>query len=399
MDLSSTALPAAGVRHPTGRNDYPRISLLSLGHLTNDLYGNLITSLMPYLVIQGRITATLAGLILLMYLFGSSILQPIFGHMSDSSGRRLFVVLGPVWIGVATAFVGWAPNAAILFALAGIGGIGTAAFHPQAASMVDRISPTNKGWSMSIFSMGGNLGFALGPIAAALIALAGLHWTPMVLIPGIALTILLAWYAPHLGRRPAGVKGPNLRRLFMQAWRQLSLIVMVIALRGAVQFALIIFLPLYYHSRGGSAEMGSYYAAVLSLSGAAGGLIGGRLSDRFGRKPIVVGTLIATAPLLTLSFLAPGALVWPLLIASGALLLASNSVTVVQGQELLPGATGIASGLTLGFGFGLSGVFASALAAYSDHAGVNTAIFLIPVLVLGAAFFAAMVPNRTVPAI
>ena len=101
-------------RSSASRVDYPRVALLSVGHLTNDLYGNLMTSLTPYLIIQGRITATLAGLVLLVYLIGSSVLQPIFGLLSDRSGRRLFASVGPLWIGVATSLFGWAPNAALL---------------------------------------------------------------------------------------------------------------------------------------------------------------------------------------------------------------------------------------------------------------------------------------------
>jgi FSR family fosmidomycin resistance protein-like MFS transporter len=86
--------------------------------------------------------------------------------------------------------------------------------------------------------------------------------------------------------------------------------------------------------------------------------------------------------------------VWPILILAGATLLASNSVTVVQGQELLPANTGIASGLTLGLGFGLSGVIGSALAVLADHLGVGTVIFLVPLLAPVAAVLAFFVPER-----
>ena len=391
--MSTTAVSARTVR--TGPStDYGRVCLLSLGHLTNDLYGNLITALMPYLVIEGRITATLAGLILLAYLVGSSILQPIFGLMSDSSGRRIFVILGPIWIGVAAGLVGWVGSAGLLFVLAFIGGIGTAAFHPQAASMVNRISPSNKGWSMSIFSTGGNVGFALGPVAAALLAVAGLHWTPIIVFPGIILTGLLAYYSPHLGRRAVHLDKPNFSEIFRKSGRSLGLIVGTIATRSAVQYALIIFLPLYYHARGGSAELGSYYAFVLSICGAIGGLAGGALSDRFGRRRIVVASLLVASPLLMSALLVSGPLVWPLIAISGAVLLSSNSVTVVQGQELLPASTGIASGFTLGLAFGLSGVIGSSLTALSDHIGLHSTILLIPFLPLVAAALAAGVPDR-----
>jgi MFS transporter, FSR family, fosmidomycin resistance protein len=102
-------------------------------------------------------------------------------------------------------------------------------------------------------------------------------------------------------------------------------------------------------------------------------------------------------PLLFLSLLSHGFVVWPLLVLAGAALLASNSVTVVQGQEILPANTGIASGLTLGLGFGLSGLIGSAMAILADHVGVGAAIFLVPWLAPLAAALALWVPERKQP--
>jgi len=383
-----------------GTIDYGRISLLSAGHLFNDMYGNLLTAVMPYLVLRGQTTATLAGLILLVYLFGSSLLQPVFGLFADQSGRRIFAVAGPLLVGAATVSATLAPGPAVIFLLAAVAGVGTSAFHPQAATMVNSLSARSKGWTMSIFSMGGNIGFALGPVLAAGIALVGLRWSPLVLVPGVVLTLFLARYAPSLPvRRSTGSVLGLLRSAARSSWRALSLIVAVIAPRSAAQYALIILLPLYYHARGFPAELGSVYAFVLSLAGALGGLAGGHASDRFGRRIVVVSTLLVSVPLLVVLLQITGPFVWPLLAASGAALLASNSVTVVQGQELLPGNTGVASGLTLGLGFGLSGIIASVFTALSDHIGVTNTMYLVPVLPLVAAVLGAVVPAGRSPAL
>ncbi|HLJ69139.1 MAG TPA: MFS transporter [Chloroflexota bacterium] len=377
--------------------DYVRVGFLSLGHLMNDMYGNTITALMPYLVIQGRISATLAGLVLLVYLVGSSVLQPFFGLHSDRSGTRVFAIAGPLWIGVAAGLVGWAGNDLELFLLAALGGVGTAAFHPQAASMVAALSPRHRGWTMSIFSTGGNLGFALAPVLAATVAMAGLHWSPIIILPAALLAAVLARRAPEIGSSAGAKMQLKVMPLFRQAWRPLSLVVGVIATRSAVQYALILFLPLYYHNRGFPAELGSYYAFVLSLSGAVGGLLGGSLSDRYGRRLVVVLSLVTATPLLFAALLSSGFIVWPLLSLAGATLLASNSVTVVQGQELLPHSTGIASGLTMGLGFGLSGVISSGLAALSDHIGVTETVYLVPLLALVAAVLGVFAGRNNPP--
>lgn len=377
--------------------DYPRVALLSVGHLTNDMYGNLISSLTPYLVIRGEISTSMAGLVVLTYLLGSSVLQPFVGHASDRSGRRVFAVFGPIWVGLAAVAIALIGNSATILLLAGIGGIGTAAFHPQAASMVQRLSLHSRGWVMSIFSTGGNVGFAIGPLLAALIATAGMRFSPLVLIPGVGVTAVLALYAPSAGSTGASTDSESLGASLARTWPSLSAIVSIIALRSGIQFALLLFLPLYYHAQGASAQLGSYYAFVISLAGALGGLAGGRLSDRLGRKPVVVGSLLLALPLLVLSLLVHGPLVWPLLVLAGASLLASNSVTVVQGQELLPASAGIASGLTLGLGFGLSGLVGSGMAVLADHIGVGTAIFLVPLLAPVAAAVALQVPDRSRP--
>lgn len=379
------------------RTDYGRVGLISVGHLTNDLYGNFMTSLMPYLVLRGDITTTAAGLVLLVYLIGSSVLQPVFGVMSDRSGRRAFAVVGPVWVGLAAACISRAGSTGALLAIAGLGGIGTAAFHPQAAAMVDQLSPSRKGRSMAYFSMGGNVGFALGPVIAAVIAMVGLDWSPVILIPGVFVGLALARYAPQVARGSETVSFAELRATVREAWTQVNLVIAVIAIRSAAQFALIIFLPLYYHLRGFPAQLGSYYAFVFSLAGAIGGLIGGHYSDLYGRRRVVVSSLLLSAPLMVLALLAPVVWVWPLIALGGAALLGSNSVTVVQGQQLLPRHRGLASGLTLGLAFGLSGIIASTLTTMADHIGVEHVIYAAPLLAVCAAAFAALVHDRPVP--
>ncbi|HZU13340.1 MAG TPA: MFS transporter [Chloroflexota bacterium] len=391
------ALPADSAPVPAARVDYRRAGLLSIGHLTNDLYGNLFTSLTPYLVIRGVISLPFAGLVVLLYLLGSSVLQPVFGVMSDRSGRRLFAVAGPLWVGVSACLLGWAGGPAAVLGLGAVGGIGTAAFHPQAASMIDRLSGRSKAWVMSIFSMGGNLGFAFGPLLAAAVAQIGLHYSPLLIIPGVAVTALLALYAPPVAAPGNAPPTLPLRSIGRETWRRLTFIVSTIAARSSVQSTLIIFLPLFYHARGFSAEQGSYYAFVLSLCGAVGGLFGGRLADRYGRRLVVIVSLLLTVPLLLVALLSSGLIVWLLLGLGGAALLASNSVTVVQGQELLPRNTGMASGLTLGLGFGLSGAIGSLMAVLAARFGVVHVIYAVPFLALIAALLAWFVPDRADP--
>lgn len=370
-----------------------RVSLLSFGHFTNDMYGNLATSLAPYFVLTGRLSAPVAGLMVLVYLAGSSVLQPLFGIMSDRSGKRWFAVVGPGWIAVAMSLLVLAQSVWGIFALIAIGGIGTAAFHPQGAAMVNKVAGRARGWSMSVFSMGGNLGFGLGPILAALLIGIKTDWSALVMIPGLICSALLFRFAPDVKSHHMESTAKSLRTARANTV-PLTILVLVIAIRSGAMAAVIFLLPLSFHAQHLPAAWGSYGSSVFLLVGAACGLYSGALSDRIGRKPVVVWSLLLSAPLILAVGLLPGLFAWPALALAGGAVLASNSVTVVQAQELLPANTGLAAGLTLGLGFGLSGVITVAVSIVSKHVGPQDTLLLAALLPLIAAALAAALPGR-----
>ena len=379
---------------PSGSDepDLPRVWLLSFGHFTNDLYGNLATSLAPYFVIAGTLSAPAAGALILVYLAGSSVLQPLFGIISDRSGRRWFAVAGPAWIGCAMCLLIVAPTTGAIFILVAIGGIGTAAFHPQGASMVNRLGGKSRGWTMSIFSLGGNLGFALGPILATVMVAMGSGWTILFAIPGIFCSALLLRFAPTVKSVGMVDAGSSLRDARANLG-PLTLLVLVIAIRSGAMSAVIFLTPLYFHDQGFPASWGSYGTTIFLLVGAVFGLYAGGLSDRIGRKPVVVWSLLAAAPLILAVGFLPGLAAWPALALAGGAILASNSVTVVQAQELLPRNVGLAAGLTLGLGFGLSGVITFAVSALTKQLTVQGTMHVAALLPLVAALLAWMMPG------
>lgn len=397
-DLLAEAIPAeispVGL-HATqdaGHPDMRRVSLIGLGHFTNDLYGNLATSMAPYFVIAGKLSAPVAGAMVLVFLAGSSVFQPLFGIISDRSGRRWFAVAGPAWIGCCMSLLVIAPGAWTIFVLVALGGVGTAAFHPQGASMVNRLAGQSRGWAMSIFSTGGNLGYGLGPILAATLWAINSRWTVLVAVPGLACSALLFRFAPTVKSHGMTSAGSSLRDAKANVG-PLSLIVLVIAIRSGAMSAVIFLAPLYFHAQHLPPSWGSYGSTIFLLAGAAFGLYAGRLSDRIGRKPVVVWSLIAASPLILLIAILPGLTTWPAMAAAGAAILASNSVTVVQAQEMLPANAGLAAGLSLGLGFGLSGVITLLVSIISKPVGPQQTIVLAASLPLLAAALAAVLPE------
>lgn len=384
----------AGVENQlSGTPDIRRVWLLAFGHFTNDLYGNLATALAPYFVIAGKLSAPVAGALVLAYLAGSSVLQPLFGIISDRTGRRWFAVAGPVWIGCCMSLLVIAPAAWVIFLLVGAGGIGTAAFHPQGASMVNRLAGNSRGRVMAIFSMGGNLGFGLGPILAAAMVAVGNGWTGTVAIPGIVCSALLLRFAPPAKSHGMETARKSLRDAQTKI-RALSLLVLIIAVRSGAMSAVIFLAPLYFNAQHLPPSWGSYGSSLFLLVGAFGGLYAGSLSDRIGRKPVVVFSLVLASPFVLLIAVLPGLYSWAALAPAGIAVLASNPVTVVQAQELLPKNAGLAAGLTLGLGFGLSGVITFIVSDLTKVVGPRETLMWTACLPLLAAALALVMPSR-----
>ena len=251
---------------------------------------------------------------------------------------------------------------------------------------------------MSMFSLGGNAGFALGPLLVTPAVLAfGLHGTALALIPlwlgaGLLLAELsrLRTFAPgDAGREGRNGSGSRQR----DAWGAFSRLGSVIGLRSVVFFGLQAFVPVYFvHQLGTSEAAGNAALSMMLVAGAAGTYVGGRLMDRIGRRVILVGSMAALGPLLVL-FLLVGR--WPatlLLVGIGFVVISNFSVTVVMGQEYLPNRLGLASGITLGAAIGFGGLAAAALGALADATSLDTTMWTIALVPLPALLLALSLP-------
>ena len=373
-----------------------RIAALSLAHLINDSYMNLIQTLLPFFVAAGLGIGRGAFLVS-AFTTTSSILQPVFGYLADRHGQRWIVYVGTAWMALLLGLLGVTDSYPLLLTLALLSGFGTAAFHPQAAAMVGSLAGSRKGFHLSVFSAAGNVGWAVTPLLAVpLVKSLGLGMTPLFIIPGVAVAVMLRFAAPRIPSRAAEAAEPLLPVL-RQVWPELLKVVLVVSLRSLAYFGLITFLPLYLQERGIPLTQGGQLLFLMLFAGAVGGLGGGSLSDRVGRKA-VTGTSLALSTPLFLWFLAssgPGSIV--LLCLAGAALLASFSVTVAMAQELISRNAAIASGLTLGFGVGIGGLGVGLVGMLIEHVGIAPAITLLAWCPLAAALAALLLrPSGTV---
>lgn len=371
------------------------MTVLAVGHLCNDLYQGAVPALLPFLIAARGLSYTAAAGLVLAATVISSLVQPTLGHYSDRHPLPWLLPAGVLVGALGLALAGLAPSYPLLCGSVILSGMGVAAFHPDAARFATHVSGQRRASGMSLFAVAGNAGFALGPLAATPLVLRfGLSGVGFLLAPAALVALLLAVELPRLMTfRPAiagGRSGPPAAPAMWGAFCRLS---GVVVLRSVVYFGLLTFVPLYYvRMLGTSAATANRALAVISLAGAAGTLLGGRLADRVGRRVVVAGALGLVTPLL-LGFLAVGpALGFIFLALLGVATIAPFSVSVVMGQEYLPGRLGIASGVTMGLAIGLGGVGAPLLGLVADRFGLVATLVVIAALPILAVALALTLP-------
>ncbi|MBR9981426.1 MAG: MFS transporter [Desulfatitalea sp.] len=357
--------------------------LMFLGHVAVDASQGILPVVAARLKELFDLSYFQIGLMMLLLNFSSSVIQPLFGFISDRVRTGWFVPGGILWTAVAMGLLGLAPNYATALLLVGLAGIGTAAFHPRAMMAVYLASGLKRGLGAAIFSTGGNLGFALGPVIGSLLVLGiGLHATVGLIPVGLLLFAVIVAYPGDFLRRearpvsPAAVPGAAPARDPIP-WRAITAVCLIVTLRSWVYMSMITYLPLYFQDRGIQLQSGSLILTVYLACGAVAGLFGGHLSDTIGRKQVIVASALLYPFLAALLLLSHGPWIWILAGASGAALLASFSVTIVLTQELLPRYIGLASGLILGLSFGTGGLGTALSGFLADRIGLASTFWIL----------------------
>ena len=390
-------MTAAGTVRRTGV-DRRAMAMLSAGHLFTDVGQGSIPALLPFLIVRDHLSYAGASALILAATIASSVIQPLFGHLSDRRSLPWLMPAGPILGGLGVALAAVAPSYALTFAAVVVSGIGVAAFHPEGSRFANYVSGARRSSGMSLFSVGGNVGFALGPaLVTPLVLVFGLSGTLLVIVPTSLMGLVLARELPRLetfrvdltrARATAG----------RDEWRPFTLLAVVIALRSFVYFGFVTFIPLYFiHVLHTGRGVGGAALTVMLVGGAIGTLLGGRLADRFGRRSVLIGSM-AVLPFLTVGFLvSPPAPAMAFAAVAGAATIATFAVTIVMGQEFLPGRIGVASGVTIGLSVGMGGIAAPLLGILADAHGLRSVFELLVVFPLGALALSLLLPVRRDP--
>ncbi len=369
------------------------MALLSSGHLATDFANGALPALLPYLKDRFSLSYTAVGGVILASQASSSLIQPLFGLWSDRRGATWLLPAGVALAGVGIALAADAPNYWLVILLVLISGIGVAAFHPEGSKFAAFVSGRKRASGMAWFSLGGNVGFALGPIATtALVAALGLRGGLVLAVPCVLVAAGIVFATPYLrgfapepsgGRTHEGEDDKGAMKLLLG----------VIALRSTAWFALITFVPLWAVSLGHSKAYGNHLLALMLFAGGVGTLTLGPLADRFGRRNVLVACVVATGPLMLL-FVAVGGIPGAIALALvGVSVVGTFGVTMVMGQEYMPRHVGTASGLVIGLSVGAGGVAAVALGRLADATSLRTTLYVAAAAPLLAVLLALALPR------
>ena len=370
--------------------DKRAMAALASGHLATDFANGALPALIPFYVDRFGLSYTLAAALMLASAISSSVIQPFFGLWSDRRGAIWLLPVGVAVAGIGIALAAAAPSYWLVVVFVLVSGLGVAAYHPEGSKFAAYTSGRRRASGMSLFSIGGNLGYALGPAIATPIVLAlGLEGGLLLAVPCLAVAALLLASARYLASF-APTEDTATRTIGEDQPGALVLLLGVIALRSVAWFGLVTFVPLWAVSLGHSNAYGNQLLTLMLLAGALGTLAAGPLADRVGRRPVLIGSIAATAPL-TLVFIAVGGVVGAAALALvGACVVGTFGVTMVMSQEYLPQQIGMASGLSIGMSIGLGGVAAVALGALADTVDLRTSLYVcaaVPVLAVALAAF------------
>lgn len=377
--------------------DYRSLGFLSVSHMINDVSQGAVPALLPFLVIEHGLSYLAVSGIVLAATVISSLIQPLLGFYSDRRSSPWLMPVGMLTGGIGIALSGVAPSYWLIIASVLLSGVGVAAFHPEGSRYANYVSG-QRATGMSYFTVGGTMGFALGPVLLTPLVLGfGLKGTLFMVVPALILSIPLFMELPRITRfRPTLNASKSKTGEYTSMWGAFSRLTGVIVLRTSLYFGLMSFVPLYYLKvqEYSVAEANSVLTFML-LSGAVGSLLGGFMADRLGLKRVLVGSLIVTVPLLLIFLSTKGVVSAIMLGLAGTTTIGSASIAVLMGQSYLKSHIGIASGITIGSAIGMGGLGVPVLGAIADHYGLVTTMYSMVVLPLAACALAITLPETT----
>lgn len=371
-----------------------KLLTLMLGHLTVDSYVGVIPVLYPILIGRFHLSFATVGLVSLAYSGMAAISQPMFGLIADRYGTRL-TGIALAWTALTFATIGFVQSFPLLLVIACASGLGSGAFHPFGALDVRALLPAwRRSFGMSVYVTAGTVGVALGPlIGIALFGTLGIHGTGVLVVPGLVTGGYLLWRmrssAPQAAR--SGATGGTGRAIPVFA---LAMVIGVMMSRSWTVNVFQSFTPTWYSQMGYGPGFYGPLATTLVLASAVGTVGCGSLADRFGRRTLILVTLVLSAPAILLYTLFPGPWAFLSAIAIGFLAASTAPLMLLMAQQLMAARAGLASGLVMGLGFVTGALGVPINGFIADHIGLQKSLMTNVILVLATLAIAWFLPRE-----
>ena len=365
-----------------------------LGHLTVDSYVGVIPVLYPILIGRFHLTLATVGLVSLAYGGMAAVSQPLFGVLADRFGTR-FTGLTLVWTALTFSLVGFVTTFPFLVLLAIASGLGSGAFHPMGALDVRALLPAwRRSAGMSIYVTAGTIGVAVGPLIGILVFHAfGIHGTGLLVIPGLVAGGYLLWRMRAV--KPAAVAARAVAAVAPRApVIALALVIGVMMSRSWTVNVFQAFTPTWYQQLGYGPEFYGPLATTLVLASAVGTVGCGTLADRYGRRVVILATLVLSGPAILLFTAFPGPWAFASAVLIGFLAASTAPLMLLMAQQLMAARAGLASGLVMGLGFVTGAIGIPINGAIADHIGLQRSLMTHVFLVIATIAIAWFLPSE-----
>ena len=369
-----------------------------VGHLCTDINQGALPALLPFLVLQKDISyASAAGLIFAANCV-SSVIQPLFGYLGDKGSRPWLMGLGAFLAGAGLAVVGFLESYWSIFIAVAVSGTGVALFHPEGGRLANLAAGEKKGSGIALFSVGGNLGFAVGPIIASVaVTFWGLKGTAVFLLPAVAM--LIVTLSTHKGLALLSVQAQSKRASGNYAadeddWNAFFKVSACATARSVVAYGMTTFIPLYFTAvMMLSASSASIILAWYSAMAAIATLFGGQVSDRFGFHQVIRGGFLLLAPLLLLFPLIGNVWIATFLLLPIAMgINAPLAPSIALAQKFLPNHIGTSSGIILGLAISIGGMVTPGIGWIGDHYGLPAAMYIVAGFAVLTLYLSFLIP-------
>ena len=366
---------------------------LCLAHLACDVYGGFLNPIMPFIAAKLGFSMAIATVIISISHICSSMMQPVFGFFADNILKRFFIFWGVILASVFIPLTPSAPNIPVLLIFMILGSLGGSFFHPQAMGFINYFSKVNCSVNMGIFMSMGSLGFALGPLFAALITqVLGLEMLSYTSILGLGLALTMFFCVPKLSKTEKKPEHKEFFKSFKEilGCRQMNYLMLIAMMKSLITNSSCILLPFLWKSMECSPFYIGFALFLFVFAGAIGSFLSPRVEKIFGSKPVIYFSMWATFPMMLMFGLTyKNHPVFSLIIffIIGFTTMLAQPIAVVWAQKILPQYKSIVSGFINGFCWGIVALCMSVLGAAAQKFGIMNILVILSIVPAVCSYF------------